>query len=441
LAHWVSRARTGSADGKLLYQFGALGAARHVAFASLVTQGDFRENARLFARTAVTMNLHEYQAKEIFRKFGIAVPQGRVAASAGEAAAAAEAIGGSVWVVKAQVHAGGRGKAGGVKLARDVDAVRAAAEKMLGTRLVTKQTGEEGLPIERVYVESGSQIEREVYLSLTLNRERGRIALIASAAGGMDIEEVAAKTPDKILTVNIHPSAGLQPHQARQIAFGLGFQGAQIAEFQSIAAALYKLYVEKDASLVEVNPLIVTKSGTLVALDAKIVIDPNAVFRHPDLAKLRDPTQEDPMERRAAEHDLNYVSLDGDIACMVNGAGLAMATMDLIKLHGGQPANFLDVGGGATSERVTAAFQLILSNPKVKAVLVNIFGGIVRCDLIADGVINAVKNVGVKVPVVVRLEGTNADKARETLAQSGLTITPASDLTDAARKVVSMAKG
>jgi succinyl-CoA synthetase beta subunit len=387
------------------------------------------------------MNLHEYQSKDMFRSYGIAVPAGRVAASADEAVAAAEAIGGAVWVVKAQVHAGGRGKAGGVKLARDVNAVRDAAQQMLGTRLVTKQTGEDGLPVEHVYVESGSEIDREVYLSLTLNREKGRIALIASAAGGMDIEEVAAKTPEKILTVNVHPSAGLQPYQARQIAFGLGFKGPQIAEFQAIVSALYRLYVEKDASLVEINPLIVTKSGSLVALDAKINIDANAVFRHPDLAKLRDPSQEDPMERKASEHDLNYVSLDGDIACMVNGAGLAMATMDLIKLHGGQPANFLDVGGGATSERVTAAFQLILSNPKVRAVLVNIFGGIVRCDIIADGVISAVQNVGVKVPVVVRLEGTNADKARETLAQSGLTITPASDLTDAARKVVALAKG
>jgi succinyl-CoA synthetase beta subunit len=387
------------------------------------------------------MNLHEYQAKDIFRSYGIAVPAGRVAASAAEAAQAAEAIGGAVWVVKAQVHAGGRGKAGGVKVVRDVEAVRKAAEGMLGTRLVTKQTGEGGLPIENVYVESGSEIDREIYLSLTLNRERGRIALIASAAGGMDIEEVAAKTPEKILTANIHPAAGLQGYQARQIAFGLGLKGAQVAEFQAIVMALYRLYLEKDASLVEVNPLIVTKAGGLVALDAKINIDANAVFRHPELAKLRDPNQEDPMERRASEHDLNYVSLDGDIACMVNGAGLAMATMDLIKLHGGQPANFLDVGGGATSERVTAAFQLILSNAKVRAVLVNIFGGIVRCDLIADGVINAVKNVGVKVPVVVRLEGTNADKARETLAQSGLTITPASDLTDAARKVVALAKG
>ena len=387
------------------------------------------------------MNLHEYQAKEIFRNYGIPVPAGQVAASPDEAAAAASALGGSVWVVKAQVHAGGRGKAGGVKLARDAEAVRGAAAAMLGTRLTTKQTGPEGLPVERVYVESGSDIEREIYLSLTLNREKGRIALIASAAGGMDIEEVAEKTPEQILTATVHPSAGLQGYQARQIAFGLGLKGPQIAEFQAIATALYKLYMEKDASLVEVNPLIVTKAGKLVALDAKINVDANAVFRHPDLAKLRDASQEDPMERRASEHELNYVSLDGDIACMVNGAGLAMATMDLIKLHGGQPANFLDVGGGATSERVTHAFQLILSNPKVRAVLVNIFGGIVRCDLIADGVINAVKNVGVKVPVVVRLEGTNAEKARKTLAGSGLTITPATDLTDAARKVVALAAG
>jgi succinyl-CoA synthetase beta subunit len=386
------------------------------------------------------MNLHEYQAKEVFRNYGIAVPAGRVAATADEAVDAAEALGGSVWVVKAQVHAGGRGKAGGVKVARDLATVRSAAEGMLGTRLVTKQTGPEGLPVETVYVESGSEIEREIYLSLTLNRERGRIALIASSAGGMDIEEVAAKTPEQILTVNIYPAAGLQGYQCRQLAFGLGLRGAQITEFQVMAMGLYELYVKKDASLVEVNPLIVTKSGSLMALDAKINIDANAVFRHPDIAKLRDANQEDPMERRASEHDLNYVSLDGDIACMVNGAGLAMATMDLIKLHGGQPANFLDVGGGATSERVTAAFQLILSNPKVRAVLVNIFGGIVRCDLIADGVINAVKNVGVKVPVVVRLEGTNADKAREMLATSGLTITAATDLTDAARKVVAAAK-
>jgi succinyl-CoA synthetase beta subunit len=387
------------------------------------------------------MNLHEYQAKEVFRSYGIPVPTGKVAASPEDAAEAARALGGSVWVVKAQVHAGGRGKAGGVKLARDPEAVRTAAADMLGKRLATQQTGPEGLPVGHVYVESGSDIAREIYLSLTLNRDRGRIALIASAAGGMDIEEVAHKTPERILSVTVQPAAGLQAYQARELAFGLGLTGSQIAEFQALASALYRLYIEKDLSLVEVNPLIVTKGGALMALDAKINLDPNALFRHPELAQLRDPSQEDPMERRAAEHDLNYVSLDGNIACMVNGAGLAMATMDLIKLHGGEPANFLDVGGGATSERVAAAFELILSNPKVRAVLVNIFGGIVRCDVIAEGIINAVKKVGVKVPVVVRLEGTNADKAREMLSKSGLKITPAADLTDAAQKVVGLAKG
>jgi succinyl-CoA synthetase beta subunit len=385
------------------------------------------------------MNLHEYQAKEVFRSYGIPVPTGRVAASADEAVAAAEALGGPVWVVKAQVHAGGRGKAGGVKVARDLDSVRVAAKGMLGQRLVTKQTDAGGLPIGHVYVESGSDIEREIYLSLTLNRERGRIAVIASAAGGMDIEEVAAHTPEKILTVNVDPAAALQPYQCRKLAFGLGLSAKQVGEFQAILMALYKLYLEKDASLVEVNPLIVTKQGKLLALDAKINIDANALFRQPELAKQRDPSQEDAMERRASEHDLNYVSLDGDIACMVNGAGLAMATMDLIKLHGGQPANFLDVGGGATPERVTIAFELILSNSKVRAILVNIFGGIVRCDIIAEGIITAVKKVGVQVPVVVRLEGTNAPKAREMLANSGLTITAASDLTDAARTVVALA--
>jgi len=387
------------------------------------------------------MNLHEYQAKQILANYGVAVPQGRVAASADEALAAAQALGGSLWVVKAQVHAGGRGKAGGVKLVRETSAVRAAAAGMLGQRLITKQTGAAGLPIERVYVESGSEIERELYLSLTLNRERGRIAVVASAAGGMEIEEVAEKTPERILSVTIHPAAGLQPYQCRQLAFGLGLRGNQAEQFQAIVMALYRLYQERDASLIEINPLIVTRSGTLMALDCKLDIDANALFRQKDMAALRDVGQEDPMERRASEHDLNYVSLDGDIACLVNGAGLAMATMDLIKLHGGRPANFLDVGGGATSDRVTAAFELILSNPNVRAILVNIFGGIVRCDLIADGVINAVRNVGVNVPVVVRLEGTNAEVARERLARSGLAITAASDLTDSARKVVAAAKG
>jgi succinyl-CoA synthetase beta subunit len=386
------------------------------------------------------MNLHEYQAKDVFRSFGIPVPAGHVAGTPEEAVAAAQSLGGPVWVVKAQVHAGGRGKAGGVKVVRDLQAVRTAAAAMLGRRLVTPQTGAEGLPIDKVYVESGSEIARELYLSLTLNRDKGRIALIASVAGGMDIEEVAAHTPEKIISVSVHPAVGLQPYQCRKLAFALGFEGQQLAAFQKIAVALYQLYVERDASLVEINPLIVTKAGDLMALDAKVNIDDNALFRQAALAAWRDAAQEDPMERRAAEHDLNYVSLDGNIACMVNGAGLAMATMDLIKLHGGKPANFLDVGGGATSERVTAAFQLILSNPNVQAILVNIFGGIVRCDLIAEGVINAVKHVGVKVPVVVRLEGTNAPQAREMLAKSGLTITPAGNLTDAARKAVTLSK-
>jgi succinyl-CoA synthetase beta subunit len=386
------------------------------------------------------MNLHEYQSKKILASYGVPVPEGRVVGSADEALAAAQALGGKVWVVKAQVHAGGRGKAGGVQLARDTAAVRSAAAGMLGQRLVTKQTGAAGLPIEQVYVETGSDIERELYLSLTLNRERSRIAVVASSAGGMDIEEVAEQTPDQILSITVHPATGLQPFQCKQLAFGLGLKGKQIEQFQAIVLALYRLYLDRDASLIEINPLIVTKSGSLVALDCKLEIEANALFRQKDMAALRDLGQEDPMERRASEYDLNYVSLDGDIACMVNGAGLAMATMDLIKLHGGRPANFLDVGGGATSERVTAAFELILSNSNVRAILVNIFGGIVRCDLIADGIVNAVKNVGVDVPVVVRLEGTNAELARERLAQSGLAIIAATGLTDAAKKVVAAAK-
>ena len=386
------------------------------------------------------MNLHEYQSKKIFAEYGVPVPRGAVAATADEAVAAAKQLGGPVWVVKAQVHAGGRGKAGGVKVTRDLEAVRAAAQQMLGTRLVTKQTDAAGLPVSQVYVEEGSAIAREIYLSLTLNREKSRIAVVASAAGGMDIEEVAEKEPEKILSVVIHPAVGLESYQARELAFGLGLSGAQIGEFTTILKALYQLYIDKDASLLEVNPLIVTAEGKLVALDAKIGIDANALFRHPELSALRDRTQEDPIEARAAEHDLNYVSLGGNIACMVNGAGLAMATMDIIKLHGGKPANFLDVGGGATVERVTAAFELILSNTNVRAILVNIFGGIVRCDVIAEGIMVAVKKVGVKVPVVVRLEGTNAKQAREMLAQSGLSVTPAESLTDAAKKAVAAAK-
>jgi succinyl-CoA synthetase beta subunit len=386
------------------------------------------------------MNLHEYQSKELFASYGIPVPKGLVAATGSEAAEATRKLGGTKWVVKAQVHAGGRGKAGGVKLVDSAEAADKATEAMIGQRLVTHQTGPEGLPIRQVYVEQGSKIARELYLSLVLNRDKGHIAFIASAAGGMDIEEVAEHTPEKITRVNINPATGLMPSHTRAIAYGLELEGEQIAEFGKIAQALYKLYMDKDCALLEVNPLIVTGDGKLVALDAKINIEDNALFRHKDLAKWRDSSQEDAMESAAAEHELNYVSLEGNIACMVNGAGLAMATMDLVQLHGGSPANFLDVGGGATRERVTEAFKLILSNKNVEAILVNIFGGIVRCDMIAEGIIHAVKDVGVEVPVVVRIEGTNAELGRKILADSGLAITPASDLTDAAKKVVAAAK-
>ena len=385
------------------------------------------------------MNLHEYQAKRVFVDYGVPIPAGKVAASEAEAVAAARELAGPVWVVKAQVHAGGRGKAGGVKSCRSAAEVGRAAAAMLGQRLVTRQTGAQGLPVSLVYVESGSAIDRELYLSLLMNRDSGRIAFVASAAGGMDIEEVAAKEPDRILRADIDPAAGLQGYQCRRLAFGLGLAGGQVVEFESIARALYRLYLERDLGLIEINPLIVTKDSRLVALDAKINVEANALYRQPELAQLRDPTQEDPMERAASEHDLSYVSLDGNIACMVNGAGLAMATMDLIKLHGGMPANFLDVGGTATAERVTAAFRLILSNERVRAVLVNIFGGIVRCDVIAEGIVQAVMQVGVGVPVIVRLEGTNADQARKILAASKLAITAARDLTDAATKAVRLA--
>jgi succinyl-CoA synthetase beta subunit len=382
------------------------------------------------------MNLHEYQAKQLFSRYGIAVSQGEVATTPAQAEAAAGRLGGDLWVVKAQVHAGGRGKGGGIKLARSADEVRDAADAMLGQQLVTPQTGEEGLPINQVYVECGSDIEREIYLSMLVDRSRERISVIASAAGGMDIEEVAATTPEQILTVHVHPAAGLQAHQARGLGYGLGLTKNQVRQFVDLAGKVYQLVIDSDASLVEINPLIVNTAGDLLALDAKINLDDNALYRQAELQAMRDPSQEDEMERSAAEHDLNYVSLDGNIACMVNGAGLAMATMDLIKLHGGEPANFLDVGGGATPDRVAAAFKLILSNPSVQAILVNIFGGIVRCDLIAEGIIKAVREIDVKVPVVVRLEGTNVDKGKALLAESGLAITPADDLTDAARKAV-----
>ena len=382
------------------------------------------------------MNLHEYQSKRLFADYGIPVPRGIPAETADAAVAAAEELGGELWVVKAQVHAGGRGKAGGVKLAHSADEVRQHAEAMLGTQLVTHQSGPEGLPVNVVYVEEGSAIDRELYLSMLVDREVSRVAFIASAAGGMDIEQVAEETPEKIFTVAIAPDAGLQDYQARQLAFGLGLDKKQMRQFGNLIKRLYALYTECDASLVEINPLITTGAGDVLALDAKINIEGNALYRQPELVKMRDLSQEDEAEREAAEHDLSYVSLDGNIACMVNGAGLAMATMDIIKLYGGEPANFLDVGGGATSERVTEAFKLILSNESVTAILVNIFGGIVRCDLIAQGIVDAVKGVGVKVPVVVRLEGTNVEKGRELLKESGLDIITAKDLADAAEKAV-----
>ena len=379
------------------------------------------------------MNLHEYQAKKLFTEYGIPVPDGIPAETAEAAHAAAMELGGDLWVVKAQVHAGGRGKAGGVKLARSPEEVQQYAGEMLGTRLVTHQSGPEGLPINCVYVEAGSDIERELYLSMLVDREVSKVSFIASAAGGMDIEQVAAETPEQILTIAIEPESGVQDEQALELSAGLDLNEKQSGQFSDLVERLYRLFLECDASLVEVNPLIITGGGDVLALDAKINIEDNALFRQERLMKLRDPSQEDPKEREAAEHDLNYVSLDGDIACMVNGAGLAMATMDLIKLHGGEPANFLDVGGGATSERVANAFKLILSNQNVSAILVNIFGGIVRCDLIAQGIIAAVKEVGVRIPVVVRLEGTNVIKGRTLLAESGL------DIIAAAQKAVALA--
>ncbi len=389
--------------------------------------------------TNTRMNLHEYQSKKLFTEYGIPVPEGTPADTAEAAREAAIELGGELWVVKAQVHAGGRGKAGGVKLARTPEEVQAYAGDMLGTMLVTHQSGPEGLPVDVVYVEAGSGIARELYLSMLVDRAVSRVSIIASAAGGMDIEQVAAETPEKILTEAIAPERGIEDAQLEKLAAGLGFDDRQGGQFADLVRNIYRLFLECDASLVEVNPLIVNSDGDVLALDAKVNIDENSLFRQERLAELRDRRQEDEREREAARHNLNYVSLDGDIACMVNGAGLAMATMDLIKLHGGEPANFLDVGGGATSERVAAAFKLILSNRNVRAILVNIFGGIVRCDLIAQGIISAVKEVGVKVPVVVRLEGTNVIKGRTLLAESGLDIVAADDLTDAAQKVVAFA--
>ena len=382
------------------------------------------------------MNLHEYQAKQLFADYGIAAPRGEVADSPKAAKAAAGRVPGSRWVVKAQVHAGGRGKAGGVKLVDSPDAVAEAAEAMLGTRLVTYQTAADGQPVNSVLVEEVSQIARELYLGAVVDRASQRVVFMASTEGGVEIEKVAAETPEKILTTAVDPIVGLQPYQCRQIAFGLGLTGDQIKQFTTLMTGLARMFVECDLALLEVNPLVVTGDGRLVCLDGKINIDDNALYRLPRLSAMRDASQEDEKENRAREHDISYVALDGNIGCMVNGAGLAMATMDIIKLHGGNPANFLDVGGTATAARVTEAFKIILADQNVKGVLVNIFGGIVRCDLIADGIIAAVKEVGVKVPVVVRLAGNNADLGSRKLTDSGLNIIPADGLTDAAQKVV-----
>jgi len=392
------------------------------------------------------MNIHEYQAKTLLRKYGVAVPDGRVAFSAQEAADAAHALGGSVWVVKSQIHAGGRGAGrftndpdgkGGVRVVKSVEDVSANAQKMLSSVLVTKQTGPAGKEVKRLYVEQGCDIARELYLGMLVDRATSRITIMASTEGGMEIEEVAHHSPEKILKVAIDPATGLQPFHTRQVAFGLGLTGKQIGAASKFIGALYQAFVDLDASVVEVNPLVVTGAGDVIALDAKLNFDDNALYRHPDIEALRDEDEEEPTEIEAAKHGLNYVKLDGNIGCMVNGAGLAMATMDIIKLYGGEPANFLDVGGGATRERVSTAFKLILRDPKVEGILVNIFGGIMRCDVIAEGVVAAAREVSLSVPLVVRLAGTNVDAGREILSASGLTIIPADNLADAADKIVS----
>ena len=386
------------------------------------------------------MNLHEYQAKQLFEAYGISVPRGQPAATGSEARAKALELGGERWVVKAQVHSGGRGKAGGVVLANSPVEVEQAADRLIGSRLVTHQSGAEGLPVNTVLVEEVGGLERELYLSALVDRGSARVIFMASAEGGMDIEDVAARTPEKILSCKVSPAAGLQAYQSREIAFGLGLAGEQLPALHRIMAAMYRLLLDKDLSQIEINPLVVTENGQLMALDAKINVDDNALYAHPDIAGMRDAAQEDSAETAAREHDLSYVTLNGTIGCMVNGAGLAMATLDVIKLYGGEPANFLDVGGGTTAAKVAAAFKLILSDSKVRAVLVNIFGGIVRCNLIAEGIIAAVREVGVTIPVVVRLEGTNAEEGRRLLDASGLALTTASDLDDAAKKAVEAAR-
>ncbi len=395
------------------------------------------------------MNIHEYQAKELLRKYGVAVPDGKVAYTPDEAISAANDLGGPVWVVKSQIHAGGRGAGrfkdnpdgkGGVRVVKSADEVKENAAEMLGQVLVTKQTGPDGKEVKRIYVEDGCDIARELYLSMLVDRATSRVTIMASTEGGMEIEEVAEATPEKIITLDIDPATGLQGHHCRTVAFGLGLEGDQIKSATRFLSAMYKAFNELDASMLEINPLVVTGAGEVIALDAKMNFDDNAMYRHKDVAELRDEDEEDPMELEAANHDLNYIKLDGDIGCMVNGAGLAMATMDIIKLYGGAPANFLDVGGGATKERVTTAFKIILSDPNVEGILVNIFGGIMRCDVIAEGVIAAAREVSLHVPLVVRLEGTNVDLGKKILAESGLPITSADNLADAAEKIVTAVK-
>ncbi len=387
------------------------------------------------------MNLHEYQGKQLFREYGLPVSEGYACDTADEAVDAAKKIGGDAWVVKAQVHAGGRGKAGGVKLVSSTDEIRTFCDQWLGKQLVTFQTDEDGQPVSKILVESLTDIDQELYLGAVVDRSTRRIVFMASTEGGVEIEKVAEETPEKILKAEVDPLVGAQPYQARDIAFKMGLSGVQVKQFTQIFLGLAQLFQDKDLALMEINPLVITKQGDLHCLDAKIVLDSNALYRHKDLQSMADPSQEDSREAEAAAWELNYVALDGNIGCMVNGAGLAMGTMDTIKLNGGEPANFLDVGGGATKERVAEAFKIILSDDSVKAVLVNIFGGIVRCDMIAEGIIGAVEQVGVKVPVVVRLEGNNAEKGTQKLADSGLNIIAATGLTEAAKKVVEAAEG
>jgi succinyl-CoA synthetase beta subunit len=387
------------------------------------------------------MNIHEYQAKSLLAKYGVAVPRGGVAFTADEAVTVAKQLGGPVWVVKAQIHAGGRGKGGGVKVVKSMDDVAAQSKAILGMTLVTHQTGPEGKLVKRLYIEEGCDIKRELYLSFLVDRATSRITVMASTEGGMEIEEVAASHPEKILKVAIDPATGMQAHHARSIAFGLGLEGKQVQSATKFMLAMYEAFVALDASIVEINPLVVTGAGEMIALDAKMNFDDNALFRHKDVEDMRDPDEEDASELEAAKWSLNYVKLDGEIGCMVNGAGLAMATMDIIKLYGSEPANFLDVGGGATKERVTAAFKIILGDKNVKGILVNIFGGIMRCDIIAEGVVAAAREVKLSVPLVVRLEGTNVDLGKKIMAESGLPIISADNLADAAEKVVKAVKG